>query len=234
MFSPFFVLAAQSPTRQKTFRRLVCLHILLLGGAYWWLLQQPIGRPALLLGHLVLVAGIVEGASLIGWRLTQLPRSQALEFLLVGPLRPSWLLVAEALVGIAQLGLVTLAGLPLLLLLVADGRLDPLDPLPLLFVPFTWGAITGLGLTVWAYEARGMRRWGERFVLGWVLVYLLIGVLAAENLHHWLAIFPAGLRIVILRGFAALHTHNPFGTMSYWLENGARIAGERVLGLEAA
>jgi hypothetical protein len=35
------------------------------------------------LGHILLVAGVVEGATLIGWRLTQLPRSQALDFLLV-------------------------------------------------------------------------------------------------------------------------------------------------------
>ncbi|HZV07041.1 MAG TPA: hypothetical protein VE999_18305 [Gemmataceae bacterium] len=234
MFSPFFVLAAQSPTRQKTFRRLVGLHLLLLACACWWLLEQPIGRPALLLGHLAMIAGIVEGALLIGWRLTQLPRSQALEFLLVSPLRPPRLLMAEAMVGIAQLGLVTLAGLPVLLLLVADGRLEPLDPLPLLLMPFTWGAITGLGLTVWAYEPRDTRRWGERFVSGWVLIYLLIGVLAAEKLRNWLVIFPTGWRTEILRVLVALHTHNPFGTLSYWLENGAAIASERVLGLEAA
>ena len=48
----------------------------------------------------------------VGWRLTQLPKSQALEFLLVSPLRPRRLLFAEALVGLAQLGLVTLSGLP--------------------------------------------------------------------------------------------------------------------------
>jgi hypothetical protein len=230
-FYPFFALAAQSPTRQATFRRIVLMHLLILACAYWTLSQQPIGKPSLLLGHLTLVAGIVEGALLVGWRLTQLPRSQALEFLLVSPLRPPWLLVAEALVGLAQLGLVTLAGLPLLLLLVADGRLDPLDPLPLLFVPFTWGAITGLGLTVWAYEPRGLRRWGERIMLGLILIYLIVGVLAAENLRNWLEVLPKDLRITILRGFAALHTHNPFGTLQYWLENHADVAGERMAGL---
>jgi hypothetical protein len=234
MLAPFFTLAAQSPTRQKTFRRLVGLHLLVLGGACWSLSLQPIGRPALVLGHLALVMGIIEGALLIGWRLTQLPRSQALEFLLVSPLRPPWFLLAEALVALAQLGFVTLAGLPVLLLLVVDGRLDPLDPLPLLLLPFSWGAITGVGLTVWAYEPRGVRRWGERLGLGLVLIYLVVGVLAAENLRQWLALLPEGGRIAFLRGFAALHTHNPFGTLSYWLENGAAIAGERVLGLEAA
>ena len=79
-----------------------------------------------------------------------------------------------------------MAGLPLLLLLVAEGRLDPLDPLPLLLMPFTWGRSPGLGLTVWAYEPLGVRRWGERIILGLVLLYLVVGVLAAENLRHWL------------------------------------------------
>lgn len=234
MLAPFFALAAQSPSRQKAFRRLVALHLFVLGGACWPLSLQPIGRPALLLGHLVLVLGIVEGALLIGWRLTQLPRSQALEFLLVSPLRPPWLLLAEASVGLAQLGLLTLTGLPILLLLVADGRLAPLDPVPLVLMPFTWGSVTGLGLTVWAYEPRGVRRWGERIVLALVLIYLLVGVLAAENLRQWLAMLPDSGRIAFLRGFAALHTHNPFGTLMYWLENGSAIAGERVLGLEVA
>jgi hypothetical protein len=234
MFYPFFALAAQSPSRQTTFRRLVAVHLLILGGSCWSLGREPVGRPAVLLGHLVLVMGIVEGALLIGWRLTQLPRSQALEFLLVSSLRPPTLLLAEASVGLAQLALVTLAGLPVLMLLVADGRLDPLDPLPLLLMPCTWGAITGLGLTVWAYEPRGIRRWGERLLLGLVLVYLVVGVLAAEKLRHWLALLPTEASVAILRGFFALHTHNPFGTMSYWLNNHAAIATERFLGLQVA
>lgn len=234
MFYPFFALAAQSPTRQAAFRRLLLVHLLLLAGGAWAVARQPIGRPATLLGHLALVAGIIEGALLIGWRLTQLPRSQALEFLLVSPLRPPRLLLAEALVGLTQLGFVTLAGLPVFLLLVADGRLDPLDPLPLLVLPFTWGALTGLGLTVWAYEPRGVRRWGERIVLGLVLLYLIVGVLAAENLRRWLERLPAALSDAVLHGFAALHTHNPFGVLQYWLENHAGIATERTAFLELA
>ena len=59
------------------------------------------GRHAspVLLGHLLLVAGIVEGAVLVGWRLTQLPRSQALEFLLVSPLQPRRVFLGEARVA---------------------------------------------------------------------------------------------------------------------------------------
>jgi hypothetical protein len=233
MFSPFFALAAQSPTRQANFRRIVSLHMVLLTGACWSLTREAIGRPAILLGHVALVAGIVEGALLIGWRLTQLPRSQALEFLLVSPLRPPVLFLAEVSVGLWQLFLVTLAGLPLFVLCVADGRLDPFDPLALMILPFTWGAITGVGLTVWAFEPRAVRRWGERIVLGMVLLYLVVGVLAAENLRAWLDHLPADVGLSLLRGFAALHTHNPFGVVRYWLENHADIALDRALGLQA-
>src|SRR6185437_4200635 len=151
---PFFTLAMVAPHRQKALRVAAVAHAAALAALL-------AGAGPLLIGNALLIAGIIEGALLIGWRLTQLPKSQALEFLLVSPLRPPGLLLAETLVGVTQLGLVTLAGLPVLLLLVADGRLDPLDPLPLLLMPFTWGAITGLGLTVWAYEPRGVRRWGE-------------------------------------------------------------------------
>ena len=37
-------------------------------------------------------------------------------------------------------------------LLVMTGRLVPSDLVPLMLVPFLWGAIAGLGLTAWAYE----------------------------------------------------------------------------------
>ena len=83
-------------------------------------------------------------------------------------------------------------------------------------------AITGLGLTVWAYEPRGVRRWGERIVLGMVLLYLIVGVLAAENLRYWLERLPANVSAALLHGFAALHTHNPFGVLQYWLETAER------------
>ena len=121
MLAPFFLLAARSPTRQATFRRMVAAHLALLAGAVLVLASQgPPPRPAFL-GDLLLTAGVVEGALLVGWRLTQLPRSQALEFLLVSPLRPHSLFRAEAAVGLALLALVTLSGLPVLLILAASG-----------------------------------------------------------------------------------------------------------------
>jgi hypothetical protein len=64
MFSPFFTLAAQSPTRQQTFRRVVVVHLLVLAAVVWGMYSQgrePAATGRSLLGHLLLVAGIVEG-----------------------------------------------------------------------------------------------------------------------------------------------------------------------------
>jgi hypothetical protein len=232
MLDAFFALAARSPTRQRTFRRAVVLHLALLGCGVAALYRQPPREGNPLLGHLLLVAGVLEGAALVGWRLTQLPKSQALEFLLVSPLRPRRLFMAEALVGLVQLALVTLAGLPVLALLAGDGRLDVLDPLPLVVLPFTWGAVTGLGLTVWAYEPPGVRRWGERLVMAAVLLYLAVGVLAGENLRRWVDFLPADLALGILKAFRALHTHNPFGVLEHWLKSPVEDAWIRAAGLE--
>jgi hypothetical protein len=232
MMAPFFVLAARSPTRQLGFRRLVAAHLALLLGAVAAFAQSPRPSP-IFLGHLLLSAGIVEGALLVGWRLTQLPRSQALEFLLVSPVRPGRLFCAEALVGLALLGFVSLAGLPVLALLAACGALDLLDLAPLVLTPFTWGAVTGLGLAVWAYEPRRVRRWGELAMMALVLFYLVVGVLAGENLRAWLDVLPEDARVAFLRGFARLHTHNPFGVLHFWMETGLP-AWPRVAGLQAA
>jgi hypothetical protein len=235
MFYPFFALAARSPTRQKTFRRVVVFHLLVLAGAVWSLGHQglsPAAADRTLLGHVLLVAGIVEGALLIGWRLTQMPKSQALEFLLVSSLRPPWLVVAEVLVGLGQLTLITLSGLPILTFMVSEGYLAPADPVPLLLLPLTWGALCGVGLTVWAYEPVVVRRWGERVGILLILVYLVVGVLAGENLRQWLDIFPEDVSVFLLRSFAKFHTHNPFGILSYFLENDVRVAWERTLGMQ--
>ena len=147
-------------------------------------------------------------------RLTQLPKTQALEFLLVSPLRPKRLFLAEAIVGLSRLGLVTLAGLPPLLYLVLEGLLLPEDLLPLVVMPFTWGALTGLGLVAWSYENIAIRRWGERILMLLVLVYLVVGVLAAENLPVWLAGLPDGWDYRLLLCIRAMHEYSPF-TVSY-------------------
>ena len=116
-------------------------------------------------GYALLTAGITEGAVLLGWRLTQLPKSQALEFLFVSPLRPWRLFVAEAVVGLCRLALITLCGLPVLVVMAVAGFLDLIDLGPFLIMPLSWGALTGLGLIAWAYEARVVRRWTERVLL---------------------------------------------------------------------
>ena len=108
MLAPFFVLAGQSPTRQLALRRVVAAHVGLMIAVALIASRQKPGEGSVLFGHLLLVAGIVEGAVLVGWRLTQLPRSQALEFLLVSPLSPRRVFLAEALVGLSHLALVTL------------------------------------------------------------------------------------------------------------------------------
>lgn len=232
MLRSFFALAATSPTRQATFRKAVVLHLLLVAGAIWAMTRQPPREAAVLLGNVLLVAGILEGATLVGWRLTQIPKSQALEFLLVSPLRPRFVFAAEALVGLAQLVLVTLSGLPVLVLLAVDGRIDVLDLVPLTVMPCTWGAVTGLGLTVWAYEPLRVRRWGERVALGGVLLYLIVGVLAGENLRRWLDVLPHDVAVSILRGFRGLHLHNPFGALRSWLLGPSELYWENAAWLE--
>jgi hypothetical protein len=229
MFAAFFTLGAQSLTRQAAFRRLVVVHLLFLFGTIWFGLNGRPGDPQPRLGHLLLVAGIVEGAILIGWRLTQLPKSQALEFLLVSPIRPGRLFLAEASVGLAYLGLLTLSGLPLLLPLVVGGYLDPLDIVALLVGPWTWGAITGLGLTAWAYESLPLRRWAERGIMLLILVYLVVGVLAGEKLKAWLDALPDWASWPILFGIYRSLLYNPFTMMHLWLSVDLRAVWEMVL-----
>src|SRR5205807_2093551 len=138
-------LAMAAPNRQRAFRKAVVAHVTLAAAVALVLLHTPASLPVA--GQVLLVTGIVEGAILIGWRLTQLPKSQALEFLLVSPVQPKSLFHSEAAVGLARLALVTLSGLPILGLLALCGRIA-FDDVPVLTVmPLTWGAVTGLGLT---------------------------------------------------------------------------------------
>lgn len=217
MFAAFFALGARSVGRQHAFRWFVAVHVLyVLGVVVLGLAGRP-GSPQPMLGHLLLVAGIVEGAILVGWRMTQLPRSQALEFLLVSPVRPAGLFLGEAAVGLAYLGLVTLSGLPILAYLVVVGYLDPLDAAVVVVLPWTWGAITGLGLAVWAYEPLRFRRWGERGLMLLILLYLVVGVVAGEHLKTWLDALPPALGVPLLEGFRWSLDYNPFGMTQRWL-----------------
>jgi hypothetical protein len=209
MVLAFFRLAVVSPGRQLALRNLAILHIIMVssGGAVAFF-QGSTAIP--LLGHVVLIAGIVEGALLIGWRLTQLPKSRALEFLLVSPLRPRQLFLAEALVGLSKLALITLAALPVYALLVVQGILLPTDLAALLLMPWFWGAICGMTLVTWAYEHLQIRRWGERVLMVLVVIYLAVGVLAGEKLAAWVVDLPPRARYLVLEGYRNFHSYSPF------------------------
>src|SRR5262245_16938253 len=109
MLSPFFALAMVAPNRQRSFRAAVVVHVMVCAAAVAAVLRNPAALP--LAGQSLLVAGIVEGAVLVGWRLTQVPKSQALEFLLVSPVQPRRVFLLEAAVGLGRLALIGLAGL---------------------------------------------------------------------------------------------------------------------------
>lgn len=234
MLAAFLTLAAQSPTRQRALRRLVVAHLAFLGAVCWVVLHRRGSVGPLLAGQLLLCAGIVEGAVLLGWRLTQLPKSQALEFLLVTSLQPRRVFLGEATVGLMRLGLVTLAGLPVLLLLLQAGVVGLWDIGWLLLAPYIWGAVTGLGLTAWAYEPLLLRRWGERICMAGVLVYLAVGVLAAENLQHWLGWLPSWLGEAVYRLFRGFHHYNPFGAWQGWVEEDPAIGWQRMAAVQTA
>jgi hypothetical protein len=209
MLLPFFKLAAVSRARQSAFRYMVGAHLILLAASAGVLMTLQVPNSQIL-GHVALIAGIVEGALLLGWRLTQMPKSQALEFVLVSPLRPHQLFLGEALVGLSRLALLTFAGLPVYLLLALEGHIWATDVPALLVMPWTWGAIAGLSLATWAYENRLVRRWGERVMVVLIVAYLTVGVLAAEHLADWLSGLPKGISDCLLWGVRIIHVYSPF------------------------
>jgi hypothetical protein len=228
MLAPFFVLAARSPSRRRALFQAGCVHLLMVLTVAYLVTQRNL--PLTFLGHVLLILGIIEGATLVGWRLTQMPKSQALEFLLVSPLRPVPLFFAESLVGLTFLGLVTLCGLPVLWGLVAWGLLRPWDVVPLLAVPFACGAVTGLGLTWWAYEPKLVRRIGEIIGGLFILLYLVIGVLAGEKLALWLdLLLPAEGNAWIVWAVRSLHEYSPFALVQAWLMTGSPTAWNRLM-----
>jgi hypothetical protein len=213
---PFLKLAMISPGRQFAFRRTAILHILSLAGLGWMFQDLSPGYLPYF-GDALLVLGIIEGAALIGWRLAQLPKSQALEFLLASPLSPWRVFAAEAAAGMGRLALVTLCGLPVLLILSFAGQIEWSDIPFLIVIPFLWGSIAGLGLTVWAYERLEIRRWGERIGLVLIILYLVVGVLAAERLRNWLGHLPADVGQAVYSSILLFTQYNPFGVTEYWL-----------------
>ena len=218
MLRPFLSTAMRAPARHLTFRRTVGLHVLLLTGLAWAAARAETAAGLTAVGSLALVLGIVEGAALVGWRLTQLPKSQALEFLLVSPVQPRRVFLAEALVGVLRFALVSLAGLPVLVAMVVGGLVEPADLWPLALMPFAWGVVAGLGLTAWAYESVRVRKVGELCGLAGVLVYLVVGILAGENLRLWLQKLPPAWADAAYRTVMLLHNGNPFGVVRNWFD----------------
>ncbi|MCZ2341222.1 MAG: hypothetical protein LC104_05420 [Bacteroidales bacterium] len=216
MLTPFFATAMRAPARQRSFRYLAVAHV-----AFLAVLAQGVSRATEqqsleIAGNLLLILGIVEGAAIIGWRLTQLPKSQALEFLLTSPVQPKRVFLAEAMVGVARFSLVWLAGLPILLGLAVLGYVEPIDILALGGLPYIYGMFAGFGLTAWVYEPVAIRRIGEMIGLFGVVIYLIVGVLAGENLLQWLMALPNTLRDVLYHSIIFLTSYNPFGVVRYW------------------
>ncbi|HEX4591952.1 MAG TPA: hypothetical protein VH120_18585, partial [Gemmataceae bacterium] len=232
MLLPFFALAMVAPNRQRSFRTTVVMHVVLVVALSATLVRSPTALP--LIGQVLLIAGIVEGATLVGWRLTQVPKSQALEFLLVSPIQPKRVFYGEVAVGLARLGLITFAGLPVFVLSAMSGRIAQSDVPVLIVMPLTWGAITGLGLTAWAYESRIVRRCGETITIAGIIVYLVVGVLAGENLRLWLTWLPDAMSYWVLELFAWAHIYNPFAVVQYWfqMDRIAEVALDRMIGLQ--
>src|SRR5262249_31399714 len=159
---------------------------------------------------------------------------QALEFLLVTPLRPGRVFLAEALVGLGRLALVTLTGLPVLVVLAVAGYLEEIDLGPLLVTPLTWGAPTGLGFTVWGCEPRRVRRCTERGLLVLIVFYLAVGVLAGEHLQRWIGWLPEDLGRLFLSGFVGFHRYNPFAVLHAWFEEISVVSWERLVVVEVS
>jgi hypothetical protein len=218
-----------SPNRQRSFRTIVVAHLTMLMILFLAMLWNRSLASPVALGEILLIAGIVEGALLIGWRLTQLPKSQALEFLLVSAARPPQIFLSEALVGLARLALTTLAGLPIFVLMVENGVILADDVPTLLLMPFVYGVVTGLGLATWAYEPTAVRRWGEKLGILGVLVYLVVGVLAGEHLGEWLSGLPFGWGGSAVKGLRSLHEYNPFGAMQFAMQQRPSIALDRII-----
>lgn len=216
MLTPFFAAAMRAPARQLSFRYLVVAHVAFLAVLAFGIAHATETQSLEIVGNLTLILGIVEGAALIGWRLTQIPKSQALEFLLTSPVQPERVFLAEAWVGVARFSLVWLAGLPVLCGLGFLGLIAPIDILALGGLPYIYGVFAGFGLTAWVYEPATIRRIGEYIGLFGVLVYLVVGVLAGENLLQWLMALPNGLRDWIYHTIVFLTNYNPFGVVRYW------------------
>ncbi len=238
MLTPFFVAAMQSPARQWSFRLLAVSHALTTAAFAYWITQSRTAVTVTVAAQALLILGLVEGAALVGWRLTQLPKSQALEFLLTSPLQPTRLFLAEASVGLARYCLVWLAGLPPLAALALFGQVRPDQFLVLAGLPLAFGLFAGAALTAWIYEPPIVQRIGQLLSIAGVGLYLVVGVLAAEKLVDWLEGLPEPYGEYTFRVVKFGLDWNPFGVVQYYFDpTRTELVAERrawITGLGAA
>src|SRR5262249_39051644 len=121
MLLTFFSHAMRSRERHLAWRRLAIAQIVI-ASLCAWLIGAYDRR--ILAGSVLLVSGIVQGAILVGWRLSQIPKCQGLELLLGSPVRPAMTFTGEALSAWGLLTLVIVAGFPPLWILAVAGRID--------------------------------------------------------------------------------------------------------------
>ncbi|CAN5203874.1 hypothetical protein BH11PLA2_BH11PLA2_18850 [soil metagenome] len=216
MIAPFLKLAMTAPLRQLAFRRLAVGHVLAVTVLMLMVVRSGSLETLGIIAQVLLVLGIVEGSAIIGWRLVQIPKSLAFEFLLVSPVPPRRVFFAEALAGVGRFLWVQLAGLPVLMLPVFAGVAEWPDLWVLAGMPAVWGLVVGITLTAWIYEPKRVRRIGEMFALVGVLFYLVIGLAAAENLGLWLENLPPWLGQTLYDSIIFLNNMNPFGVVRYW------------------
>ena len=214
MFWPTFVLAARSRPRQQLLRQLVAFRLLAMAAAVavWGLSAAARDHYGLTawLGWALLAAGIADGGALLGWRLAQLPKSPALEPLLLAPAPPWRTMLAEQAVGAALTLHSALAALPPLALLVGVGWLDPFDAAAIWALALAAAWALGLGLAWWSYEPRWVRRWGEGIVLaGTSLFVVFFGVLGDQALKG-LARLPFDTGHAVRMLVLGSHYWNPF------------------------
>ena len=165
MLQPFFATAMRAPVRHLTFRRTVALHVLLLavsglGRGEGRARRDALGRRATrprprhrrgrgarrLAAHAApQEPGARVPARLPGAAAARVPRRGA------GRRRPVRARLPRRAAGLARDWSLC-------------GVIVPADLWALGLMPFAWGVVAGLGLTVWAYEPASVRRVGE--VLG--------------------------------------------------------------------
>ena len=221
MIAAFFRRAALAPARQQMLRQAAAGHAAAVtattlagvgtggGGAAW-------------LGVVMLLDGILGGLLLVGWRLTQWPKTRALEALLVTPPAAFRSTLHELAVTVTAFALAYLAAAPVLLVAVALGWLQPAETLLAGTLGLLWGTAVGLAVTSWSYEPARLRKAGERLFLAGLGVYLLFVGLAGERALQWLAAGGADASAV-RESVLGFHSGNPFAVA-------LRLGGAEVFG----